>query len=294
MKKPLWSGAAALALVIPGLLIVPGSAHAAPSSSVAYVKIAVSGDQATISQSTIRPGVVEFTVGSTFKIPGPDGGPDTLNVLRTDQLALVLSTLPAVFGDFTDPTAAAASAAGMRTIHAISTLYGGGNKGTTWQVKLSPGTYFVMGPQSTARGMAKPVSFTVAGEPRPGVIHATQATVRASGLVGANKFTFTRVGGLPVEWLRFTNAANELHFLDMSGVKPNVSDAMVEKAFSSPSPPKWVTGPFYRFDVISPGVSVAIKGPIDPGRYLIDCFIPSESDGMPHALMGMWKLVTVR
>ena len=45
--------------------------------------------------------------------------------------------------------------------------------------------------------------------------------------------------------------------------------------------------------MISPGVVVAVKGPVAPGRYLLTCFVPSESDGMPHAVMGMWKLVTV-
>ena len=40
-------------------------------------------------------------------------------------------------------------------------------------------------------------------------------------------------------------------------------------------------------------VSVAIKETMPAGKYVVDCFMPSESDGMPHALMGMWKLFTV-
>ena len=80
----------------------------------------------------------------------------------------------------------------------------------------------------------------------------------------------------------------------MSGVKPSTTPAMVRKALQSNGNPKFFTGQSLSFDVISPGVTVAIKGPVDAGRYLLDCFIPSETDGMPHALMGMWKLVDVK
>ena len=180
----------------------------------------------------------------------------------------------------------------MRTIHGAGTFYGGGDKGTTWRVNLTPGTYTVVGVESLAMGLAKPVTFTVAGERRAGALPTTQATVRAAGPVGDNRWVF-RQSGAPVEWLRFTNAAKELHFLDMSGVKAGTTTAMVKKAFSSPAEPKFFTNEAVHFDVISPGVSVAIKGPVAAGGYLVTCFIPSETDGMPHALMGMWKLVDV-
>ena len=291
MKKPSLAGAAALALLATGLVAIPSTAQA--SGNVPVVKLAVAGNQATISQATMRPGVVEFQVGNTFKIPGPQGGPDPLTVLRTDQLDLILSTLPTVFSQSDDPAAGAASAAAMRTIRGAATFYGGGVKGTTWQVRLPAGNYTVMGVQSTAMGMAKAASFTVAGEPRPGAIHATQATVRAVGPVGENRWTFSQRGDRAVEWLRFANAAKELHFMDMSGVKPGTTDAMVKKALTSNKQPTFFTDVNLSFDVISPGVAVAIKGPIDAGDYLVDCFIPSEIDGMPHALMGMWKLVDV-
>ena len=291
MKKPSLAGAAALALLATGLVAIPSTAQA--SGNVPVVKLAVAGNQATISQATMRPGVVEFQVGNTFKIPGPQGGPDPLTVLRTDQLDLILSTLPTVFSQSDDPAAGAASAAAMRTIRAAGTFYGGGAKGMTWQVRLPAGNYTVMGVQSTAMGMAKAASFTVAGEPRPGAIHATQAAVRAVGAVGENRWTFSQPGDRVVEWLRFANAARELHFMDMSGVKPGTTDAMVKKALTSNKQPTFFTDVNLSFDVISPGVAVAIKGPIDAGDYLVDCFIPSEIDGMPHALMGMWKLVDV-
>lgn len=297
MKTPLLVGAAALALAAAGAVGTPSNATSLVplAAQPAVVTISVQGDQAMVSPSTVRPGVVEFRVGDTFTIPGPEGGPDQLSVLATDQLDVILAALPAVFGgDPTDPAVAAGAAQAMRTIHGAGTFYGGANKGMSWQVTLPAGNFTVMGVQSTAMGMAKPATFTVAGEPRQGALHATQATVRAIGPVGNNKWAFTQRGSQPIEWLRFANSAKELHFLDMSGVKPSTTPAMVRKALQSNGNPKFFTGQSLSFDVISPGVTVAIKGPVDAGRYLLDCFIPSETDGMPHALMGMWKLVDVK
>jgi hypothetical protein len=292
MKKPLWAGAAALALLAAAAATVPTTAQAA--GSIPIVTLAVAGDQATVSQATMRPGVVEFRVGKTFVVPGPQGGPDALTVVATDQLDVVLADLGAVFGgNPEDPASLTAAAAAMRDIHSISTWYGGAGPEGVWQVNLPAGTYTVFGVQSTAMGMAKPVTFTVAGAPRTAALHATQATFRAVGDVGSNKWTFRQAGDRPVEWITFANSAKELHFLDAFGVKPSTTSAMVRKAVASNAPPKFATGTGFHFDVISPGVRVAIKGELDAGTYVVDCFIPSESDGMPHAVMGMWKLITV-
>jgi hypothetical protein len=289
MKHRIMASASALAIVVTGLTFVP--AHAASGPPV--VRISAQGDQVVVSQATMRPGVVEFRVGPTFVVPGPDGGPDQLAVVRTDQLPLVLESLQTVFADPEAPGAAAAAAQGMRTINGAATFYGGGGKGTQLQVALPAGNYSVVGIPSAVFGLTKPATFTVAGEPRAGALPATQATVRAIGPVGDNRWTF-RQSGAPVRWLRFANASKEIHFLDMAGVKAGTTSADVRKAFTRPGEPKFFTGEGLVVEVISPGVVVAVKARVAPGGYLLTCFVPSESDGMPHALMGMWKLVSVR
>ncbi len=285
-----------MAAVLPISLAVT----AAPASAAAHmaappkVTIAVAGDQATISQATMRPGVVEFQVGKTFKVPGPQGGPDTLSIVRTDQLDEVLAALGPVFAeDFADPASMAAAARGMAAARSMSTWYGGTKKGGVWQVDLPAGNYYVIGLQSTMMGLAKPVAFTVAGEPRSAPLHATAGTIRAISVPGGNAFVAKGMSHLGDGWVKFANSAKEVHFMSMTGVKPSTDAATIRKAFQSNSDPKWIIGPHYDFDVISPGVSVAMQGPFGAGRYLVDCFIPSETDGMPHALMGMWKLVDV-
>ena len=294
MRTRLWAGAGALALITTALTTIGGPAGAAPQSSPPVVTIAFSGDQATISQATMRPGVVEFRVGKTIVIPGDQGGPDTLSIIRTDHLDQLLAAVPGLFGDPSDPAAAAAAVSAIRTIHAIGTVYGGGHKGMVWQVNLPAGNYYAIAVNATAMGLAQPVAFTVAGAPRNAVLHSTQAAVRAVGTVGHNHWEFDQPGGRAISWLRFTNKSHELHFLDMAGVDPSTTNAMVKKALNSPAEPNFFTGPNLNFDVMSPGVTVAIKAGLPAGKYLLTCFMPSESDGMPHALMGMYKLVDVK
>lgn len=230
------------------LLSAPVSAAPPP-----IVKIAVVKGQATISQSTMRPGVVEFHVGNTFPIPEDQGGgADPVSIVRTDQLDRLLTELQTVLtADPGDPVSLAASAAGMRAAHAISTWYGGAQKGGVWQVNLPVGNYYALGLQTTVLNGAKAVPFTVAGSPRAGSLHATQMTIRAVGPVGNNKWTFRQVATQRVEWISFANAAHEIHFMAMAGVKPITTDAMVERGYMGNSLPKWETGPFNMWQALS-------------------------------------------
>lgn len=275
------------------LAVIPAPALAADASP-ARLTLSVVGTQAQASAAQIRPGVVEVTIGDTFTIPGDEPAPDQLAIVSTADLPYVLSQFGAIFGDPTAPGAGAAAAQGMRNVRAATTWYGGGFKGTTYQVVLPAGTYYVLGIQSTVMGLAQPGTFTVAGEPRRGSLHETSAKIAAvSTPDGGNKWRASGLGGLKDGWLLFENRSKEIHFLAMSGVKPRTNNAQVQQALTSPDQPAFFTGTNFIFEVISPNVRVAIKGPFASGRYLVDCFVPSEVDGMPHALMGMWKLVRV-
>jgi hypothetical protein len=295
MKRIISIGASAV-IAVSALAIAP-SAPAQAEAAIPVVELSVNGTQATISQSTMRPGVVEFHVTKSYLIPGDQGGPDALTIMRTDHHDQVLATLQTVFpADPAKPETLAPAAQGMRTVHALATVYGGAIKGGVWQVSLPAGNYYALGIQSTVMGRAQPVAFTVAGTPRVAAMHPVQAAFWATGPVGNNDWHFAQLGRQPVQWFAFRNAAHEIHFLSLTGVTMSAASSDVKKIFSGQETgdPKWITGPFVNFDVISPGVRVAIQQPLAPGRYLVDCFIPSEADGMPHALMGMWKLINVR
>jgi hypothetical protein len=45
--------------------------------------------------------------------------------------------------------------------------------------------------------------------------------------------------------------------------------------------------------VLSPGKSQLFSYHLPAGKYFIACFWPDYFTGMPHFLMGMWKLVTI-
>ncbi len=275
------------------LAVLPAPAASADPGP-ARLTLSVVGTQAQASAAQIRPGVVEVTIGRTFTIPGDEPQPDQLAIVRTSDLDYVLAQFGPIFGDPTAPGAGAAAAQAMRNVRQASTWYGGGYKGTTYQVVLPVGTYYVLGIQSTTMGLAQPGTFTVAGERRRGTLHETSATITAASTSdGGNTWRTAGLAEVGNGWVRFVNRSKEIHFLSMSGVRPSTTNAQVRRALASPNPPPFLTGPDYTFEVISPNVRIAIKGPFKAGRYLVTCFVPSEVDGMPHAMMGMWKLVDI-
>ena len=133
------------------LAVIPAPALAADASP-ARLTLSVVGTQAQASAAQIRPGVVEVTIGDTFTIPGDEPAPDQLAIVSTADLPYVLSQFGAIFGDPTAPGAGAAAAQGMRNVRAATTWYGGGFKGTTYQVVLPAGTYYVLDPVDRPEG----------------------------------------------------------------------------------------------------------------------------------------------
>ncbi len=275
MKNHIMASAAALAVAVGGLALVPTTAEAA------------AGPPGGAHLRAGRPGRGQpgDDAAGHRRVPGRDdvrrAGPGgrsrtSSSVVRTDQL-------PAGAGGAEDRV--------RRYEHARGRCRGGAGDAdhqrprppsTVAAARGRPGRSTSL--RATTRwsafpsavfGLTKPASFTVAGDRRAGALPATQATIRAVGPVGDNRWTF-RQSGAPVKWLRFANASKEIHFLDMAGVKPGTTAGDVRKAFASPNEPKFFTGEGITIEVVSPGVAIALKGPVAPGRYLLTCFVPSR------------------
>lgn len=99
-------------------------------------------------------------------------------------------------------------------------------------------------------------------------------------------------------FMRTTNHAKEPHFVDLGHVKKGTTNQDVQNYFSDPTAPP--VPPFAAADgattatgVISPGKTFVWSYRLPKGKYLVDCFWPSKTSGMPHALMGMWKLFNI-
>lgn len=268
-----------------GLAVAPATAA---NNKPPVLKLKGSKSAITVSKSSVHPGAVQFEVTKTMP-DDPNNGPDGLSVFKAKNIDKVLAQIPKLFSQ--DPDAGPAMAAAVTYLREHATIYGGGRKGTTWQVVLPKGTYYAVSLNSAGAGSPIIAKFTVKGKKGSASLHDTSATVTAAK---PNVWKTKGLDTLGSNWLTFRNTSKELHFMELSGVKPGTKNSQVKQALQDPtSEPDFFTNKSFFFDVISPGVDVAVKGPVKKGRYLLDCFMPSETDGMPHAFMGMWKLVDV-
>jgi hypothetical protein len=94
-------------------------------------------------------------------------------------------------------------------------------------------------------------------------------------------------------WVHVNNVSDQPHFVVFNHVKPGTTGAMVRKYFHgmSEAPPPWGLRASISTGVISPNVGQLVHYNLPPGKYLMACFWPDDDTGMPHAVMGMWKLV---
>jgi hypothetical protein len=94
--------------------------------------------------------------------------------------------------------------------------------------------------------------------------------------------------------VKFANQADQPHFLVLQRVKSSTTNAQVRKALqSNQNNPKWLLKATADTGVVSPGKSQLLDYDLPPGKYFLACFWPDYFTGMPHFLMGMWKLVTL-
>ena len=97
-------------------------------------------------------------------------------------------------------------------------------------------------------------------------------------------------------WTLFRNAADEPHFIVFQQVQPTTTAKMVSDYLASgnQNPPPWGLPGTTSTGVISPGRQILFHHQLPAGSYVILCYWPDDQTGMPHALMGMWKLVTLK
>ncbi len=91
----------------------------------------------------------------------------------------------------------------------------------------------------------------------------------------------------------FANQSDQPHFLVIQRVKESTTKAKVRRALRSDSrqDPPWLLKASADSGVVSPGKSQLLSYDLPAGKYFIACFWPDYFTGMPHFMMGMWKLV---
>jgi hypothetical protein len=162
---------------------------------------------------------------------------------------------------------------------------------------LSPGTYYLLDLGNTPKGPPHVTTLTVKqAKPRMNIEQdsdlASQTTIRATS---ADRFV------APRNWphkgtYTFRNTSDTLHFMELQPVKKNTTDKQIQKYFDShvqTPPPFLKMGPSGGNDVVSPGYSLQVTYNLPRGTYVLLCFVSDDKTGMPHAVMGMHKVVVL-
>jgi hypothetical protein len=87
------------------------------------------------------------------------------------------------------------------------------------------------------------------------------------------------------------------HMVEIQQVAEGTTTDQVLEALTSEEqgpPPEWVLPARMDAGSVSPGRSMTVDYKLPPGQYAVMCFFPDPNmKGMPHAFMGMIKMVTV-
>ena len=174
-------------------------------------------------------------------------------------------------------------------------FFAGGGVGTTsagesqtvTQV-LEPGTYYAFDTEGDRPDAASVPTFEISGE-------ASDETVEADETIDAFEYGF-EAEPLPsgkVE-VAFDNTGAEPHHLLASRLIGDSTSEDVEQFFESEKgKPPFAEKGFQSTAVIEGGEGQLVTLDLEPGRYVLFCFISDRQGGPPHALKGMVDEVEV-
>ncbi len=169
----------------------------------------------------------------------------------------------------------------------------GGTRTTTGTVVLpKAGRYIVF--TFGQSGPAHPKRLRVTGPPVHRAVPATDGVVRArSGARWGGSKTLPNRGTI-----KFKNAATDSpHFLIMQHVAKGTTRKEIIDALNAPDgspPPTFFREGSFETDVLSPGRSMTVDYRVPKGTYAQLCFFPDLVSGMPHAMMGMVRIVILK
>ena len=251
------------------------SAHpAARLAPAVHVRIAVSDHDVTRSRTMFRPGNTIFDVRST-------GGRGALEVMRLGPHYTVKMLRSDFSGLFNGDVKA------VRRVDRRVEFYGGAQvskaRTQSFATYLDAGRYLIA--DLDTGGLAW---MRVVGHPMRRSLPQATGVVN---MVGANRFgnPGTRQSS---GWMRTTNRTDEPHFVDLDHVKASTTHQKVRKYLDSGAhgTPPWALKGEAGTLVVGPGHTVLWKYSLPRGKYLEMCWWPSDENGMPHAMMGMWEL----
>lgn len=123
---------------------------------------------------------------------------------------------------------------------------------------------------------------------------AKAAPVAHRGWITATSYNFVTSKTLPNSGtITVGNISDQPHFVSIQRVETGTTHKQVARAFKHPTRgnPSWMLRAGTDSGVISPYHHEYMSYNLPAGKYLVACWWPDDETGMPHAFMGMWRLV---
>lgn len=254
-----------------------GAANNVAAAGAAHVTVTMSKAAISFSTGTTLPaGLIKFTVNAK-------SGDHTLQLLRLHEGYTAKQANHDINASFSGDTKA------TKRIDTNITWLGGAeataDKPGAFEESLNPGSFVATDQNGNAF-----LRFTVSGTPA----QATAVTPTATFSTKNNRWHTHTTQPIPRSgWIKFHNTAVEPHFIELNRVKDSTTNKMVRDYFASGSqnPPSFGLKASTGSGVLSPKHTYYVHYHLPAGKYLVACFWTSVQTGMPHAYMGMWKLI---
>jgi hypothetical protein len=273
-----------------GMGMSSASASTCPPRQV--VDVVGTADGVHLSQTSVKAGVVSFTVSSTVAA-GPDGGGSEVSLFRPAHGASLDKVMADFQDEFSQDPQTAAKGTQELTHDAVFRGLADVVPGTPLTVteSLPAGHYFVFD-----GGSHPPVPFTVTPSAHGRDGDAGPDSAFTVKMTSDDKFI------APRKWshrgtVTVANVSDTLHFMNLVPVAKGTTDDQIQQFFASGAqgaPPfADPSRPSVGSDVESPGQSLQLSYDLPPGTYALLCFVADDETGMPHAMMGMHKVVVL-
>ena len=265
------------------------------------VNVVGDGSSVTIDAATVEAGPISFKVASTNVVTGGGSQVSMFQPKKGVTLEQVFADLAEELTQGDSLAAAKAAAKGTRDLTRDVSVFGLADVVPDYPEvvteRLRRGTYYLMDLANPPQGAPKLTQLTVTGRRGDGHGSGLDSQVRVQA-TSDDRFI------APESWphegtYTFRNVSDTLHFMEIDPVKPGTTDDEIQAFFDSPAsngpgnPPFAVQGPSGGNDVVSPGRSIQVSYDLPAGTYVLQCFIADDVTGMPHALMGMHKVITL-
>ncbi|HEU5044650.1 MAG TPA: hypothetical protein VFT75_11010 [Nocardioidaceae bacterium] len=267
---------AAMATAVTGTALVPSQVDAV--GKIPTIRATMTNQAIHLSRDTVRAGRIKFRV----VVPSGDHELQVLQLHKGYRPRDLMSDIGKAFRG---------RIPAIKRVDTRVTWLGGAeakkNHPGRFAITLPAGRYFIVDQNGPAAAL-----LTVTGTT------ASRAWIRnSSTIVGTGNDRFRAPKVIPAEgWTVFRDTSDEPHFLVMQQVKRGTTRHMVKRYFASgdQAEPPFALPAGTSSGVISGGTQMLFHYNLPAGRYVLMCFWPSDETGMPHATMGMFRMINLR